>query len=293
MNNLFGQDLTVSETVNYINKKLQDNPKGNDVYQIDVTPDGYLIIYDNSFYSGTCKLTIHKFLIMNVTIESDQQHIHYEKGTIGFLGMKILKEGTGDCESRNIQLTDSYNYYSQVVTFSNDENIHESLFNAFTHLFNLVNSDPTYRDPFANKRINSDKLSTGNASNAIQLEKTSDGLYKVPVVLNGVLKISIIYDSGSSDVSISPDIAMTLIRTGTLTESDYIGTQSYMFADGTYAKSKRIIIRELQIGNQTITNVEASISNSINAPMLLGQSVLKRFGTITIDNNSNTLLIQK
>lgn len=126
----------------------------------------------------------------------------------------------------------------------------------------------------------------------IKMQKSQSGVYEIPVELNGVLKISFIFDTGASDVSISPDVALTLIRTGTITKQDYIGTQTYTFADGTTAESAVFILREVKIDNYIIKNVTASISNSLSAPMLLGQSVMQRLGRFSIDNNSHTLIIE-
>ena len=87
-------------------------------------------------------------------------------------------------------------------------------------------------------------------------------------------------------------MALTLIRTGTIQSNDFIGTQVYSFADGSTAKSDVFILHEIKIGNYLIKNVTASISNSINAPMLLGQSVLQRLGKFSVDNNNHTLIIE-
>ena len=51
-------------------------------------------------------------------------------------------------------------------------------------------------------------------------------------------------------------------------------------------------LHSVKIGNKIIYDVECSISNSLDAPMLLGQSVLKKFGKYTIDYTSNKLIIQ-
>ena len=115
------------------------------------------------------------------------------------------------------------------------------------------------------------------------------GVYEIPVFINSSLKLNFIFDSGASDVSVSPDVALTLIRTGTVTDKDFIGTATYKFADGSIAKSKIFILKELQIGNKTITNVRASISNSLEAPLLLGQSVLNKFGKVTIDYKNGVI----
>lgn len=114
----------------------------------------------------------------------------------------------------------------------------------------------------------------------------------VPVILNDVLRINFIFDSGASEVSISPDVALTLMRAGTISESDWLESQTYTFADGSKAKSKRFLIKKLNIGNQALTNIEASISNSIEAPMLIGQNVMNKLGSITFDYDNLFLIIK-
>ncbi|WP_160816595.1 retropepsin-like aspartic protease [Nitrosomonas oligotropha] len=109
------------------------------------------------------------------------------------------------------------------------------------------------------------------------------GVYEIPVVLNEVLRINVILDSGAADVSISPDVALTLIRTGTIKNSDWMTGQVYQFADGTKSKSKRFSMRSITIGNKTFKNVTCSIAEKNDAPMLLGQSLLKKLGKYTID----------
>lgn len=118
------------------------------------------------------------------------------------------------------------------------------------------------------------------------------GVYEVPVNLNGVLDIRFILDSGASDVAISPDVALTLLRTGTIGESDWLEGAYYKFADGTSAKSKRFRLKSVKIGERVIHGVTCSISNSISAPMLLGQSVLERLGKYTIDYKKGVLVFE-
>jgi aspartyl protease family protein len=130
-----------------------------------------------------------------------------------------------------------------------------------------------------------------NIPSHISLKK--DGtLYTLPVELNDVLKIDFIFDSGASDVSISPDVASTLLKAGTIKESDWLQGAYYKFADGSIAKSKRFKIKSLKIGDRVIKNVPCSISNSLDAPMLLGQSVLSKFGKYTFDNVNQKLILE-
>jgi aspartyl protease family protein len=52
------------------------------------------------------------------------------------------------------------------------------------------------------------------------------------------------------------------------------------------------MIKEIQLGSKKINNIKASISNSINAPLLLGQSALNKFGKVTIDYNKGVIVFQ-
>ncbi|MBS0646958.1 MAG: retroviral-like aspartic protease family protein [Verrucomicrobia bacterium] len=142
------------------------------------------------------------------------------------------------------------------------------------------------------KEINCDNDFQANSNVTSIPMKKINGVYEIPISINGVLKLNFIFDAGATDVSISPDVALTLIRTGTVSDSDFRGSQTYKFADGSVAKSKVFIIKEIQIGDKKVRNVKASISNSLDAPLLLGQSVLNRFGKVTIDYNRELILFE-
>ena len=198
---------------------------------------------------------------------------------------------------------DGYTYCGTIFILP-DESSATAIENALNHLIDKINKDSNYfqtddmNDPVGAAKENFE--SSPNAPNAIystnsniiKFKRNNGGTFVVPIVINGALKLDFIFDSGASDVSISPDVALTLIRTGTVTESDFVGTQKYVFADGSIANSNVFIIREIQIGNKVEKNVKASISNSIDAPLLLGQSILSKFGKLTIDNANNTLTIE-
>jgi clan AA aspartic protease (TIGR02281 family) len=102
-----------------------------------------------------------------------------------------------------------------------------------------------------------------------------------------------ILDLGASIVAISPDLFSVLVKSGTIESTDFIGTETYQLADGSAAKSKTFYLRKLKIGDIEISNVKATVSNSINAPLLLGQSALKRLGSYSIDNKKLVLKINK
>jgi len=117
------------------------------------------------------------------------------------------------------------------------------------------------------------------------------GVYQVPVVINDALKLDFIVDSGASDVSIPADVVLTLIRTRTIEEGDFIGTEKYSLADGSTASSRTFMIRSLKVGDKVVNNVRASIAE-LAAPLLLGQSFLSKFKSWSQDNVSHELVLQ-
>jgi len=128
--------------------------------------------------------------------------------------------------------------------------------------------------------------------NEIDLQ-LKNGVYYLPVKVNNILDIEFVLDLGAADVSISPDIFLTLIKAGTIKDSDFIGEKSYQLADGTIAKSNVFNISSLKIGDIEIKNVTASVSNNLSSPLLLGSSALKKIGFYSIDNNRSVLIIQE
>jgi hypothetical protein len=48
----------------------------------------------------------------------------------------------------------------------------------------------------------------------------------------GAITLNFLVDSGATDVAIPADVVSTLIRTGTIESSDFIGTRTYVLADG-------------------------------------------------------------
>lgn len=126
---------------------------------------------------------------------------------------------------------------------------------------------------------------------SIKMIQSKSGIFEIPATINNVLKIYLILDTGASDVSISPDVVLTLLKAKAIDTKDWLEGQYYQFADGSIAKSKRFVIRYLKIGDFEIKDVEASISNSIEAPLLLGQSALSKLGKIQIDYKTQNFKI--
>jgi hypothetical protein len=112
----------------------------------------------------------------------------------------------------------------------------------------------------------------------------------IPVLINNAISLKFIIDSGATDVTIPADVFLTLVRTETIREADFIGKRTYQLADGSTVPSERFRIRVLRVGDREIENVTASVAD-VKASLLLGQSFLNRFKSWSIDNQRHLLLL--
>ena len=122
--------------------------------------------------------------------------------------------------------------------------------------------------------------------------KKENGIFLIPATLNNSVTVDFIFDSGASEVLVSPEIVGILLKRNTISEEDILEDGFYTIADGSTVKMKRFMMKEIKIGNKIIKNVECSVANDLYTDMLLGQSVLSKFGKYTFENNSQTLIIE-
>jgi len=124
----------------------------------------------------------------------------------------------------------------------------------------------------------------------IQLERNQHGTYTISVQINGTLVLPFVLDTGASSVVIPEDVFRTLTRTGTVTESDFIGAGTAVLADGSKHASNSYVLHEVRVGDHIVRNVVASVV-SVNGAALLGQSFLSKLPAWSIDNTRQALVI--
>jgi predicted aspartyl protease len=122
--------------------------------------------------------------------------------------------------------------------------------------------------------------------------KKDGGIFVVPVEINGTITLDFGVDSGAADVNVPADVFSTLTRTGTINNSDIIGQQTNVMADGRTSQSLTFMIRSLKVANKVVGNVKASVTPA-RADLLLGQSFLGRFKSWSIDNTKRQLLLNE
>ena len=135
-----------------------------------------------------------------------------------------------------------------------------------------------------------EKIAVSSSTSKSVPLKSKGGAFFVSVLINGVVYLDFTVDSGATDVSIPADVVMTLARTGTITNADFLGKQIYRLADGSTVPSVRFVIRSLKIGDLTLQNVTGNIA-PVKGGLLLGQSFLSRFKSWSIDNQRHVLVL--
>lgn len=118
--------------------------------------------------------------------------------------------------------------------------------------------------------------------NVLKME-IQNGVRFVWIEINGI-RLRFIFDTGASNICISPAEATVLYRQGTLQKHDILDVEYFQDATGKISEGTKVNLREIKIGDLILENVEALVVDNVNAPLLLGQSVLERFGSIEIDN---------
>jgi aspartyl protease family protein len=125
----------------------------------------------------------------------------------------------------------------------------------------------------------------------VKMRKSGGGVYYVPCKINDT-EMEFVFDTGASDISMSLTEAKFLYKQGKLKVEDFRDTQMYQTADGSILEGMIVILRKVEIGGRELSNVQASIVNNEEAPLLLGQSALSAFGKISIDYNRNELTFE-
>ena len=118
------------------------------------------------------------------------------------------------------------------------------------------------------------------------------GVCQVKCAING-LPLYFVFDTGAADVTISSVEANFMLKNGYLTDADFLGKHNYVTATGEIHEGTVINLREVRVGSVVLNDVKASVVKSQHAPLLLGQSVFRRFGTLEVDNKASIIRFRK
>lgn len=133
--------------------------------------------------------------------------------------------------------------------------------------------------------------SISKESERVEIPFTPDGgCASVKCTINE-LPLTFIFDTGASIVSLSQVEANFMLKNGYLKREDFAGAGRFVDANGDITEGTIVNLRNVDFGGMKLNNVRASVVRNQKAPLLLGQSVLGRLGSIEIDNHSRKLII--
>lgn len=143
-------------------------------------------------------------------------------------------------------------------------------------------------DDSENNTVTYDAYS-GNEEIAIPFEE-QNGVKLIDVTVNGQFSVKMILDSGCSGTLISIAEAKYLYEKGCFTQDDILGVTQSQIADGSIVENMVINLHELVIGNSiSCSNVTATVSANTQAPLLLGNEVLNRVPSYSVDNENKVI----
>jgi len=114
--------------------------------------------------------------------------------------------------------------------------------------------------------------------------KEKNGGFHVPCKVNGVEK-EFLFDTGATDMMISLLDVMDITRKGYINEKDFSGDTYTQIANGSIMKGTKIILRTVEIGGLTLTDIPATIVYERTPVNCLGLSAIKQLGDVTIKGN--------
>ena len=129
-----------------------------------------------------------------------------------------------------------------------------------------------------------------DAKTIIKMEN-ENGVKYVWVEINGI-RLRFIFDTGASSICISSAEATVLYKQGTLKKEDVIDVEYFQDATGHISAGTKINLSSVKIGDRLLRNIEAIVIDNEEAPLLLGQSALEKFGKISIDNKKSELTFE-
>lgn len=164
-------------------------------------------------------------------------------------------------------------------------------FKALIKEFQAKDSISSSIDLTAIKKAMEDGVNSSVRISEIPFTRESGGLCKVKCNING-LPLNFWLDTGASNVSLSMVEATFMIKNGYLTKDDVVGSSFFLDANGNVSEGTVLNLRTVKFGDSELNNVKASVVSNLKAPLLLGQSILARLGSVEIDNAKQVIRIK-
>ncbi len=304
----------------WVKDEFQHNPEaGLADYTSAIEMDrnlAYAYLYRGRLYEKHLKDTLRSHADYRQVIALDTiTGSHGNVRQYGYVGLGQVEPAKAWMAKNLIEFPSDVNYYDAACLYSLLKMSRESIayldtafqkgYRDFTHIakdddLDFVRNSPAFKQVFARWQakfqVGAKQLPAFKDKNnfvgtyKIPYTMHSGGTYEVATKVNG-LPLNMLFDTGAADITISRTEVDFMLKNGFLGERDFVGKAIYNMANGASEESKTIMLRRLEIGGLVLTNVFASIVENREAEMLIGQSALQNFATITIDNKKQEIII--
>lgn len=130
--------------------------------------------------------------------------------------------------------------------------------------------------------------SINSTPRVVKMRRDASGVYYLPARVNGQ-ELEFCFDTGAAGVHMSLAEALLLQKQGKLSDEDFRGETQATIADGSVVTDKVVVLKTFEVAGVTLRDVEATISDNMVAPLLLGQNVMSQFGSFTMDYKNSTV----
>lgn len=136
----------------------------------------------------------------------------------------------------------------------------------------------TYIPDSSDETTNSNVV-PADSSFTVAFNETKSGVKTIHIKFNDAAGFNAIFDTGCSGLLISVQEAMSLVKSGTLSLSDRVGTQQSSIASGEIMENEvfnihTITILDINGKTHTLNDVPATVVRNPGAPVLVGNIVI-------------------
>jgi len=126
------------------------------------------------------------------------------------------------------------------------------------------------------------------AENTVAIAFTAAGNPEVPCIANGVQTKFVLDDKAKTGL-FNYETAMKWLKDGRITKADFKEKEKSIDEDGNIVDKAVLILRDVEIGNKKITNIEVTLSKTTKNQITLNKALLSGLGEYTINKEKKQL----
>jgi peptidoglycan-associated lipoprotein len=145
----------------------------------------------------------------------------------------------------------------------------------------------------SNKKIETQKVSiqVNPEDNIVTLSSGEGKNLTLPCIVNE-FNLDITLDEQDRGLFFSVDQTLELLKNGAISKNDFSGDADKILANGSVQDKAVFVVAEIRLANKSIFDVEATVSQKIKVPVMMGESILKKFGAYTLDKDKKQLIFK-